>query len=67
MNKLYAVQYYSFAENSYTIVGLFRDENTAIKYQNDKNNGLLNKMLLKKSGYSLPEGNYTVNVIYTDF
>ncbi len=62
INKLYAVQYYDLAGNSCTIVGLFRDENTAIMFQNDKN-----KELRKKLGKLLTTGQYIVNPLYTDF
>ena len=62
MNKLYSVQYLNYASNSCTIAGMFRDENTAIMFQNDKN-----KELKAKDGDSLPGGRYVVNPIYTDF
>ena len=62
INKLYSVQYYDLAGNSCTIVGLFRDENTAIMFQNDKN-----KELRKKWGKALLTGKYIVNPLYTDF
>ena len=61
MNKLYAVQYLNFASDSCTIVGLFRDENTAIMFQNDKNKELESK------GESLPKGHYVIHPLYTDF
>jgi hypothetical protein len=56
------VQYFDYVGNSCTIVGLFRDENTAIMFQNDKN-----KELKKKMGKLLLEGEYIVNPLYTDF
>ena len=62
MNKLYSVQYFDYASNSCTIVGLFRDENTAIMFQNDKN-----EELKKKDGDSLPGGRFTISPIYADF
>lgn len=62
LNKLYSVQYFDYVGNSCTIVGLFRDENTAIMFQNDKN-----KELKKKMGKLLLEGEYIVNPLYTDF
>jgi hypothetical protein len=61
MNKLYSVQYFDYAGNSCTIAGLFRDENTAIMFQNDKNEEL------KKMGKSVPKGHYVINPLYTDF
>ena len=61
MNKLYAVQYLNYASESCTIVGMFRDENTAIMFKNDKNNEL------ESQGKSLPKGNYVIRPIYTDF
>lgn len=62
INKLYSVHYLDLAGNSCTIVGLFRDENTAIMFQNDKN-----KELRKKLGKALLKGMYIVNPLYTDF
>ena len=62
INKLYSVHYLDLARNSCTIVGLFRDENTAIMFQNDKN-----KELRKKLGKALLTGMYIVNPLYTDF
>ena len=62
MNKLYAVQFLVYSSNSCTIVGLFRDENTAIMFQNDKN-----EEHKKKDGDSLPLGRYVVSPLYTDF
>ena len=62
MNKLYSVQYLNFSTSSCTIVGLFRDENTAIMFQNDKNGELKTK-----DGNSVPKGNYVVMPLYTDF
>ena len=61
MNKLYAVQYLNYASESCTIVGMFRDENTAIMFQNDKNKEL------ESQGKSLPNGKYKITPIYTDF
>ena len=61
MNKLYSVQYLNYASESCTIVGMFRDENTAIMFQNDKNNEL------ESQGKSLPKGEYVIRPIYTDF
>lgn len=61
MNKLYSVQYLNYTSDSCTIVGMFRDENTAIMFQNDKNNEL------ESQGKSLPKGEYVVRPIYTDF
>lgn len=61
MNKLYAVQYLNYASESCTIVGMFRDENTAIMFKNDKNNEL------ESQGKSLPKGEYVIRPIYTDF
>lgn len=61
MNKLYAIQYLNFASDSCTIVGLFRDENTAIMFQNDKNKELESK------GNALPKGHYVIHPLYTDF
>lgn len=61
MNKLYSVQYLNYASESCTIVGMFRDENTAIMFQNDKNNEL------ESQGKSLPKGKYVIRPIYTDF
>ena len=61
MNKLYSVQYLNYASESCTIVGMFRDENTAIMFQNDKNNEL------ESQGKSLPKGNYVIKPVYTDF
>ena len=61
MNKLYAVQYFHFDSGASTIVGLFRDENTAIMFRNDKNEEL------DKMGKSLPKGNYVISTLYTDF
>lgn len=62
MNKLYAVQFLNYVSNSCTIVGLFRDENIAKEFQNDKN-----EELKAKDGDSLPGGSYVVNPLYTDF
>ena len=62
LNKFYSVQYYDLAGNSLTIVGLFRDENTAIMFQNYKN-----KELREKLGKALSTGSYIVNPLYTDF
>ncbi len=62
INKLYSVQYLDLAGNSCTIVGLFRDENTAIMFQNYKN-----EELRKKLGKALSSGSYIVNPLYTDF
>ena len=62
MNKLYSVQYFDFASNSCTIVGLFRDENIAIIFKDGKN-----EELRKLDGNSVPKGNYIVNPLYTDF
>ena len=62
INKMYSVQYYDRAKQSCTIVGLFRDENTAIMFQNDKN-----KELEKRLAKSLSTGKYIVNPLYTDF
>jgi hypothetical protein len=62
INKLYSVQYYDLAGNSCTIVGLFRDENTAIMFQNVKD-----EELMKKLGKTLITGKYIVNPLYTDF
>ena len=61
MNKLYSVQYLNFSTNACTIVGLFRDENTAIMFQNDKNEEL------RKMGKSVPKGNFMMMPLYTDF
>lgn len=61
MNKLYSVQYLNYASDSCTIVGMFRDENTAIMFQNDKNNEL------ESQGKSLPKGEYVIRPVYTDF
>ena len=61
MNKLYSVQYLNYASESCTIVGMFRDENTAIMFKNDKNNEL------ESQGKSLPKGEYVIRPIYTDF
>ena len=62
MNKLYAVQFLVYSSNSCTIVGLFRDENTAIMFQNDKN-----EEQKKKDRNSLPIGRYMISPLYTDF
>ena len=62
MNKLYSVQYFDYVGNSYTIVGLFRDENIAIIFRDGKN-----EELKKKMGKLLLEGEYIVNPLYTDF
>ena len=61
LNKLYSVQYFDYASEACTIVGLFRDENNAIMFKNDKEKelGKLRKVL--------PEGKYIVNPLYTDF
>jgi hypothetical protein len=40
---------------------MFRDENTAIMFKNDKNNEL------ESQGKSLPKGEYVIRPIYTDF
>ena len=61
MNKLYSVQYFDFTTNSYTIVGLFRDENMAIIFKDGKNEEL------KKMEKSVPKGHYVINPVYTDF
>lgn len=61
MNKLYSVQLLDYASDSCTIVGLFRDENTAIMFRNDKNNEL------ESQGKSLPKGEYVIRPIYTNF
>ena len=61
MNKLYSVQYFDYASEACTIVGMFRDENTAIMFKNDKNEEL------DKLGKALPKGKYIVNPLYTDF
>ena len=62
MNKLYSVQYFDYAGNSCTIVGLFRDENAAIIFKDGKN-----EELRKKLEKSLSTGKYIVNPLYTDF
>ena len=61
MNNLYSVQLLDYASGTCTIVGMFRDENTAIMFQNDKNNEL------ESHGKSLPKGEYVIRPIYTDF
>lgn len=61
MNKLYSVQLLDYASSTCTIVGMFRDENTAIMFQNDKNKEL------ESHGKSLPKGEYVIRPIYTDF
>ena len=61
MNKLYSVQYLNYASESCTIVGMFRDENTAIMFKNDKNNEL------ESQEKSLPKGEYVIRPVYTDF
>jgi hypothetical protein len=40
---------------------MFRDENAAIMFKNDKNNEL------ESQGKSLPKGEYVIRPIYTDF
>ena len=76
INKLYAVHLFEYATNSFTMVGLFRDENTAIMFKNDKNDELKKKdrdgaslpiELKKKNEELLPTGRYVVRPIYTDF
>lgn len=44
-----------------TIVGLFRDENNAIMFKNDKE-----KELAKSNGNNLPEGRYEIWQLVTD-
>ena len=61
MNKLYSVLFLDYASEICAIVGLFRDENTAIMFQNDKNNEL------ESRGKSIPKGKYLIRPIYTDF
>ncbi len=61
MNKLYSVQYFHFDSGASTIVGLFRDENNAIMFKNDKE-----KELAESIGNNLPEGRYEICQLVTD-
>ena len=61
LNKLYAVQYLNYASGACTIAGLFRDENLATTFLKEKNEEIESK------GKSLPDGQYVVKPIYTDF
>ena len=67
INKLYSVQFINPITGNHRVIGVFRDERIANEFAEDENKMLLNKMLTKNNGVSLPEGNYVVNVIYTDF
>ena len=60
MNKLYSVQYFTLS-GACTIVGLFRDENNAIMFKNDKE-----KELAESIGNNLPEGRYEIRQLATD-
>lgn len=61
MNKIYSVQYLDNTRNSCMIVGLFRDENNAIMFKNDKE-----KELAESIGNNLPEGRYEICQLVTD-
>lgn len=50
-----------FATNAKTILGVFRDENNAIMFKNDKE-----KELAEISGNNLPEGRYEICQLVTD-
>ena len=67
INKLYSVQFINHISGNHGIIGVFRDERIANEFAEDRNKMLLNKMLTKNNGVSLPEGNYVANAIYTDF
>ena len=70
MNKLYSVQYLNYTTDSCTIVGLFRDENIATTFQNDKNKEEEAKALdryFNSNGCSTSNGYYVVKPLYTDF
>ena len=59
LNRFHAVHYKDYASGTSTIVGLFRDENTAIMFVNDKNRELT-------SAKELPQGKYETKLLYTD-
>lgn len=61
LHRLFAVHWCDFRTNSKTILGVFKDENNAIMFKNDKE-----KELAEISGNNLPEGRYEIWRLVTD-
>ena len=61
LHRLFAVHWCDFATNAKTILGVFRDENNAIMFKNDKE-----KELAESNGNNLPDGRYEIWQLVTD-
>lgn len=61
LHRLFAVHWRDFTTNAQTILGVFRDENNAIMFKNDKD-----KELAERIGDNLPDGKYEIWPFFTD-